>query len=183
MSLNVFNAVCTLTVTIWMGIVLHARWTFVAFAMLALCGCSATVTHEMASDAGKGIRYYEQSPYLLIYSNSKGGLRWQVLYLPDQTKKMMATPKVFFGRSEMTLFFQNGVLASSTEFEDTTQVPKAIIAALQSAVPLLAMGALSAEKNIVPAPYIYKIVAKDGKLGFIGAQGDSGIVVPFQPGK
>ena len=84
-----------------------------------ISGCGGGVTHEPATDVGTGIRYYEPSPYLLIYSNARGGLKWQVVYLPDQTKLMMAKPHVIGGRSEMTLYFHNGMLAGSTEVGDT----------------------------------------------------------------
>ena len=100
------------------------------FLCLLLTGCSATITHEVATNDGTGIRYYEQSPYLIVYSNSKNGLKWQIVYLPDPTKKMMATPHVVGGRSELTMFFpQNGVLTNNSEVGDTTAIPKAIIAA------------------------------------------------------
>ncbi len=149
-----------------------------AFATV-LAGCSSSITYEAATSEGTGIRYYEQSPYLLIYSNSKGGLKWQITYLPDQTKKMMASPQVVGGRSELTMFFQNGVLTGSAEAGDTTAIPKAAIAALQSVVPLLAAMA-APTSGTVPPPYIYKIVVKNGSLNFIGGKGDVGIEVPLQ---
>jgi uncharacterized protein YceK len=145
-------------------------------------GCTANVIHTSATDCGTGIRYYQASPYLLIYTNSKGGLKWQILYLPDQTKKMMAEPKVIGGRSELTMYFQNGVLTSSTEIGDTTALPKAIIATIQSAVPLLAKAAFSAPQPKVPAPYLYKIVVADGTIHFYGSQGDVPIIVPTLKG-
>jgi hypothetical protein len=160
---------------------LDKRVQSAAFAAVLLAGCSASITHERvdAADDATGVRYYAQSPYLLIYSNSKGGLKWQVLYLEDKTKLMMATPHVVGGRSELTMFFQNGVLTGSSEVGDTTAIPKAIISALQSAIPLLAAMA-APTTGTVPAPSIYKIVVRDGKLSFIGGSGDVGIQVPLQ---
>ena len=143
-----------------------------------LFGCSTTVTHSAATESGIGIRYYQSSPYLLVYSDSKGGLRWQILYLPDQTKKMMVEPKVLGGRSELTMFFHNGILTGSSELGDTTEIPKAIVATVQSALPLIA-AALAAPPPQVPAPYLYKLVVKKDQLAFIGGQGDASITVPM----
>src|ERR1700730_9618812 len=82
-----------------------------ATLLVPLCamGCVASVTHRVVDTADKddGIRYYQSSPYLLVYSDSKGGLQGRILYLPDQTKKMAVEPHVFLGRSELTMFFRN----------------------------------------------------------------------------
>ncbi|GFO57424.1 hypothetical protein GMSM_44310 [Geomonas sp. Red276] len=148
-------------------------------ALISLTACAAKVVHKPVVDDTKatGIRYYRAAPYLLVYSNSKGGLKWQILYLPDQTTKMEAKPKVAGGHSELTMYFQNGVLTSSSELGDTTAVPKALISAVQSAIPLLT-AAMAVEKSKVPPPYLYKIVVKNGTINFYGAQGDAPIVVP-----
>jgi hypothetical protein len=136
-----------------------------------------------ATDDGKGIRYYQASPYLLINSNSKGGLQWRILYLPDQTKMMMAEPHVMGGRVEMAMFFHNGVLTGCNALGDTTELPKAVISAVQSAIPLLALaGALAAKPPEVPAPYLYKIVVEGDGVKFIPGQGDVDIKVPIIQG-
>ena len=149
-------------------------------AAAMLCGCSANIVHSPAglADTGTGIRYYQASPYLLVYTNSKGGLKWQILYLPDQTKKMMAQPKAIGGHSEMTLYFQNGVLTSSTEMGDSSALPKAILAAIQSAVPLLATAGLAAEPDKVPPPSLYKLVIEQNTIKFYGGDGGYAIAVP-----
>jgi len=150
------------------------------------------------TDSGTGIRYYQSSPYLLVYSDSKGGLQWKILFLPDQTKKMMVTPKVRGGRSEMTLYFHNGILAVSTEVGDTTELPKALIAAAQSVAPLIAVASLSAAKAarkkddkeepkpkppLVPPPSLYKIVINGSNVEFIGGEGDAPIIVNIEEEK
>ena len=155
--------------------------------IIALCllaaGCSATVTHEQATaESGSGIRYYDSAPYLLIYSDGRGGLKWQIRYLPDQSHIMMATPSIVGGRTEMTLNFQNGVLATASTVGDTTELPKAIIAAVQSALPLLAAAEGPAQKGF-PAPYLYKLVIRDNELTFIGGQGNASIQVPINQGQ
>jgi len=148
-------------------------------------GCTASITHTPVGEAdiGTGIRYYQSSPYLLVYSDSKGGLQWQILFLPDQTKKMMVTPQVIGGRSEMTLYFNNGILAGSTEVGDTTELPKAVLAAVQSVVPLIANAAIRAIPPTVPAPSLHKIVVNGSVVKFIGGPGDTPIVVTIKEGR
>src|SRR5262245_58499900 len=105
--------------------------SFVLSALASLCclcaGCTAAVTYEHENAQSTGIRYYESTPYLLVYSDGKGGLKWQILYLPDQSHIMTASPKVRGGKSQMTLYFQNGALATSTVAGDTTTIPNAIL--------------------------------------------------------
>lgn len=153
--------------------------------LVAVCclvaGCAANVTHQRDSADATGIRYYENSPYLIVYSDGKGGLRWQIRYLPDQSRLMTVTPIIAGGRTEMTLYFQNGVLASASAFGDSTELPKAIITAVQSAVPLL-LAAAGPGQDGFPAPYLYKIVVDGEKLNFIGGQGNSKIQVPINVG-
>jgi hypothetical protein len=117
-------------------------------------GCSATVTHQVEgpNGSGTGIRYYENAPYLIIYSDGHGGLKWQICYLPDQSRIMTATPVINGGHTEMTLYFQNGVLASGSMTGDTTEVAKAVITAVQNALPLLLAAAESPAQNGFPAP-------------------------------
>lgn len=151
------------------------------FVCGSLVACAANVIHTPAesSDTETGIRYYQTSPYLLIYSNSKGGLKWQIIYLPDQTKKMIVSPEIRGGRSELALYFQNGALSGTTEVGDTTALPKALLSAVQSAIPLLAKAAPpTGEPTLVPAPYLYKIVVEGGTIRFYGEQGDTMIRVP-----
>jgi hypothetical protein len=156
---------------------------FFIFALLScpilFSGCYTHLEHARATDTGSGIRYYESSPYLLISSNSKGGLRWQILYITDTSKKMMVTPTVIWGHSELDLYFQNSMLTGSSELSDTTDLPKAVVAAVQSAIPLLAKGAFAVKPPQVPAPYIFKIVVDHDQVKFIGHQGDTSITVPL----
>ena len=150
----------------------------ITLGLCALAACTATVTHQPDPlDSSTGIRYYRPAPYLLVYSNSKGGLKWQVLYLPDRTKLMTLMPSVVGGRAEVTLYFKNGMLVGESELGDTTEVPRAIIAAAQTALPLLA--AAESTGNTVPAPYLYRIVVNDTTVQFIGEQGDTSVSVPI----
>jgi len=152
-------------------------------SLVILAGCSATVTHTRATSSSTGIRYYDSAPYLLVYSDGKGGLNWQVRYLPDQTQLMSVSPVVHGGHTEMTLYFQNGVLSSESAIGDTTEVPKAIIAAVQSVAPLLALGvAEGPKKSGFPAPFLYKIVVENETVTFIGGPGNTKIQAPIKQG-
>jgi hypothetical protein len=61
-------------------------------------------------------------------------------------------------------------------------LPKAVLAAVQSVVPLLALGLLEVKENKVPAPYLYKIIVEGDNVSFRGNQGDAGITVPVLKG-
>jgi hypothetical protein len=155
------------------------------FFVVCLCGgCTATMTYQREGIDSKGIRYYESAPYLLVYSDGKGGLKWQVLYLPDQSHIMTATPTVRGGKTQMSLYFQNGALTSSTVAGDTTAIPNAILAAAQSAIPVIAAAVLAEkpEEPKFPEPYLYKILVSGGTVEFRGGQGDASIRVPLQRG-
>ncbi len=148
------------------------RAALLALALL-LAGCAGFV-YAPETDKSDGIRYYESAPYLLIYSDGKGGLQWQIRYLPDQSHVMTVRPEVFAGRTEMTLYFKNGMLTGSSLMADSTDVPKAIIAAAQAAVPLLVSGIGEGPKRKgFPAPYLYKIVVDANGVNFIGGPPES----------
>jgi hypothetical protein len=161
------------------------RTGIVAVVCALIAGCSATVTHQQETADATGIRYYENAPYVLIYSDGKGGLKWQIRYLPDQSKIMTAKPSIVGGRTEMTLYFQNGVLASASTVGDTTEIPKAIIAAVQGAIPQLLKLGIAADlaQEGFPPPYLYKIVVAGDKVSFIGSMGDTHIQVPINQGQ
>ena len=148
--------------------------------MLVL-GCSATVTHQAEKTNATGVRYYAaMAPYLLVYSDGKGSLKWQIYYLPDQSRIMTATPKILGGHTEMTLTFQNGVMANGSTLGDTTDLAKATIATVQSAIPLLAKAAFEGpDVQGFPPPCLYKIIVEDGSVTFLGGKGNTRIQVPI----
>jgi hypothetical protein len=163
-----------------------------AAVVVLITGCAANVKHQEVPVGGdateKGVRYYESAPYLIIYSDGVGGLKWQIRYLPDQSHLMAANPTIDGARTEMTLYFQNGVLASASTVGDTTEVPKALIGAVQSALPLLAAGGfvpldVNNKPNGFPAPYLYKLVVSNNTVEFMGGQGKTKIQVPIDLGK
>src|SRR5579862_1301277 len=151
---------------------------------ILLAGCSATVTHQSEQLASTGIRYYNNAPYLLIYSDGRGGLSWQVIYLPDQSEVMTATTEIQGGATQMTLYFQNGALSGTIATGDTTAIPKAVISTIQSALPLLTRSFAEGKKlpNGFPAPYLYKLVVRQDVVHFIGGQGNTSVQVPINTG-
>ena len=169
-------------------ILMSAIWILVVI-MLSQC---ASIKHMPIDDetdlTNKGIRYYQSSPYLIIYSNGKGGIVTQLEYLPDPTKKMSVLPKSCMATIKTALEFDNGVLTTSTEETDTTAVPKAILKAVETVgtAYLAAFNIIKEEAKdfyTVPAPYIYKIDVKGNNVLFIGAQGDHNFKVTLLPQK
>lgn len=85
---------------------------------------------------------------------------------------MVATPKILGGHTEMTMTLNNGILGTTSTVGDTTAVPKALIAAVQTALPALLHAAAAGNATAgFPAPYLYKLVVRDGVLHFVGHQG------------
>jgi hypothetical protein len=146
---------------------------------LAAGGC-ATMVHspiadEAADTADRGVRYYRVSPYLIAYSNGKGGVVTEIKFLPDPTKKMSVRPDSTLADVGSTLTFENGALTESNDSGDATGVAKAVSEAVTKfGTALIGAGnvpdrAGKAENEAqVPAPYIYKIVVKNGTVELIG---------------
>ena len=70
------------------------------WACVGLLGGCAGVSHSPVASSSadrcvNGIRYYQNSLYLLVYSDGKGGIVSEFMYLPDTTKKMVACPHNF----------------------------------------------------------------------------------------
>src|SRR5882724_5265119 len=40
----------------------------------------------------EGLRYYRPAPYLLVYSDGKRSLKWEIHYLPDPATRASAQP-------------------------------------------------------------------------------------------
>jgi hypothetical protein len=157
----------------------------VAVLALSLSGC-AWVTHREVSesndDKADGIRYYQASPYLLVHSDGKGGIVWKIVYLPDQTKKMVAKSVNFLAKTESALTFDNGVLTSSKDVLTADTVPKAIVEAVQKAASsFLAMARAEVSEQEIPRPHLYKIVVTGAVVEFYGGPADVPIKVTVHP--
>jgi hypothetical protein len=152
-----------------------------SIAILALVTGCATVQHSKVDqeDNVDGIRYYNSSPYLLAYSNGKGGIITQVLYIADPFKKMSMKPKTFLANAQSTMEFSKGIYKNSKTIADATAVPSAIIKAVEIAATVLIAAANKPVDNSlqIPAPYLYKIIVEGNNVSFIGQQGDTPITV------
>jgi hypothetical protein len=164
------------------------HWHAVTLAsLLTLSGGCATVTHQSTTSGNsddKGIRYLGTSPYLIAYSNGKGGVVTEVHYLPDPNKLMSASPSAKLADVGSTMNFDRGVLTDSTDTGDATAVPGAILKAVEAFGPKL-LGILNEtqkdQEHSIPAPYIFKIVVNGTRVVFRGSQGDTEINLTLLP--
>jgi hypothetical protein len=167
--------------------------------ILALAGLSllaaacATVTHRQIGTSleddsrATGIRYYNTSPYLLAYSDGKGGIVVsKVLYLPDPQKKMSADLSATLADVGATFVLDRGVMTRSGASGDATAVPKAILQAVETLAPSI-LGALDEPTSsddrtfAIPGPYLFKIVVKGGEPYLIGGQAAQPIKITVLP--
>lgn len=148
----------------------------------------APATIAPRQDAG-GIVYYEDSPYLLVYPDGKGNISWQVLFLPDQTKKRIAVPYNFISSLNTSLTFQNGLLTQSSTTADATAVLKTVAAAIQA---LGTKAFLLAPLGPKPPPavpsakaqiFLYKITVRNNKVTFSGANDGHPVTVVVPMGQ
>jgi len=148
------------------------------------------VSDDNQKDVG-GIRYYQSAPFLLVYSDGKGGINHEILFLPDLSKEMYARPYGWFAKSDVELKFKNGIIDSGTSTGDGTALPKAIIAALKS----VELARLAAGDEIdgtgvatFPSPELYRIeVTESGSIelhggyAFEATGSESQVRVPLRP--
>jgi hypothetical protein len=134
------------------------------------------ISHD---DKARGLRYYQPSPYLLVYSDGQGGINWEIYYLPDPTKKMSVKPYNFLAslKAKFTFDEKNGVIKSTREEGDSTIIPKAIFEQAKALAPLLLKAMaddVEKAKNQykVPTPYLFKFVSSKGRFKLVGGQGD-----------
>jgi hypothetical protein len=150
--------------------------TLVIFAMYIGCSGIRTVPILTAEDDSHstGFRYYESSPYILVYSNGKS-LKSDLIYLPDRTRKMSVELFDYLSTNTAKLTFSNGVLTSSETEGDSTIVPNSIIEAAKQ-VAIAAAQKAAAFSTIkgrrptfaAPPPYLFKLVVDGEKTKLIG---------------
>ena len=133
---------------------------FLLAVMLALGGCAGLSTGSLVTqkeiDEGDGFRYYDTSPFLLITSDGKGGLKSKVLYLPDSTKLRTIKPYSFAAKNDATLTFDKGTLVQAKAVVDETIVPTAIVGALEK-VATARIKAANGGTGGIPSPYLFRI--------------------------
>lgn len=153
----------------------------VIFVMLALCvGCSGmtVVPIRTAEDDKKatGFRYYESSPYILVYSDGTS-LKSDLIHLPDRTRKMSVELFDILSSNTTKLTFSKGVLTSAETEGDSTTVPKAVIEAAKQVAIAAAKGAMmlrAAEEKVptfaAPPPYLFKLVVDGANTKLIAGK-------------
>lgn len=120
----------------------------------------------------KGIRYYENAPYILVYSE-KGHYSSSFVWLPDTTSISAATPTEFLASNKLNMDFTEGVLTLAQSIGDSTKIPSAFISVAKD-VALAAAKASAAANTLYSAPtpqnvnepivYLYRIdIDKNGK--------------------
>lgn len=151
------------------------------FVAVLLSGCAGVTIQKENTDAAKdnGIRYYEPAPFLLLYSDSKGGLNSKLLWLPDTTRVMTLKPYAYLAKNDATFKFDKGLLTQAKSVADETVIPTAVVAALKTAaVAAIAAANKSegAENPTVPAPYLYRIVIDQGAATLYAADRSPSVI-------
>jgi hypothetical protein len=148
----------------------------VLLVSVQLAGCAGVevtpVPDDRADQHATGFRYYQPAPYLLVYSDNKGGLASKLIFLPDLANKMSIRPYNYLSSSNVQLSFDNGMLVSSESQVDETILPKAVIAAAEKAAMAMAAGNVpTGQAKAIPAPYLFKIVIAKDSVTLVGDQG------------
>lgn len=144
-------------------------------AAAALHACAGLEVRDASSDAADaraaGIRYYESSPYLLVYSDNAGGLVTRIVHLPDRSKRRSIRPYARLARGKATFDFRNGVLTGTDSDSDATAIPRAVVGALEAAAKaaiVAGRGSGMGDGTAVPAPYLFKIVVAGDRVELVG---------------
>lgn len=151
----------------------------------ACAGINASAIKDDAADKNDtGFRYYETSPFLLVYADGKGGLESKLLYLPDTTKKRSIKPYNFGATNDVTLKFDHGRLAQAKAVVDETVIPTAVLQGLEK-VATANIKAGNGNVEGIPSPYLFRIVGDaQGGWSLKGGQAmEAGkpIVIRFAP--
>ncbi|MFM9434296.1 hypothetical protein ACFDR9_001351 [Janthinobacterium sp. CG_23.3] len=140
--------------------------------LLALTGCAGVEVlsiPDAAADARvTGFRYYDTSPFLLVYTDTKGGLKSELLYLPDTSKKRSIRPYNYAASNDSTFRFDNGRLVEAKAVVNEAAIPVGVLSALEKAA--LAGGVAAGPGNQIPAPYLFRIVKRNGNWALTGGQ-------------
>ncbi|MFD0894772.1 hypothetical protein KBB96_04860 [Luteolibacter ambystomatis] len=152
---------------------LHLPFHFVL--ILALSGCAGTTFHRVTDDSkDEGLRYVETSTYLLVTTDNNGGVKSEILTLPDRSRLHSARPWALMSSNETTLTLSEGALAGTSSTLDTSKVPAAIADAVKTFGPLLVGantkdGTPEASKS-VPGPRLFKIMNTPKGIALVDAK-------------
>ncbi|WP_397380467.1 hypothetical protein [Prosthecobacter sp.] len=153
------------------AMLIRAGLSSLALLLSACAGLSGRSLTEEQDWSATGFRYYDSSPYLLVYTDNKGGLNSELKYMPDLTKKRQVKPYQFLASVEGSLTFEDGILTGAESNGDGTAVPKAVISALEKAAKAaIALDAKLAPEakdadDLAPRVYLFKIVKEVNDKG------------------
>ena len=132
-----------------------------ALAALAAAGCASIDSSEDTDGTRTGIRYYNSAPFILAYSDGKGGVTSEIVYLPDTTRVMSLDATAFFAQNKSVMSFERSVLTTSKTSANAAEVPKAIIEAAKSIAVAQQVGSGNVPdvntRNLILAPYLFRI--------------------------
>lgn len=135
-----------------------------ALTLVACAGLSGRTLSEDEDWSASGFRYYDSSPYLLVYTDNKGSLNSELKYMPDLTKKRQVKPYQFLASTDGKLDFEDGILTGAESNADGTAVPKAVISALEKAAKIAIAADTSPAREVAdangmaPRVYLFKII-------------------------
>ena len=137
--------------------------TIFALALLAAAsaGCASIDSQQDTDGSRTGIRYYNSAPFILAYSDGKGGVVAELVYLPDTTRVMSLDATAFFAQNKTVMTFDKSILNNSETTVDATEVPKAVLEAAKTIATAQIASSANIPDNVVqnelPAPYIFRI--------------------------
>lgn len=128
-------------------------------SLLALPGCAGITSNEDTDGSSTGVRYYNSAPFLLAYSDSKGGIVTELFYWPDTTRVLSLDTTAFFAQNKTELTFEDSILITSNTEADATALPKAVITAAKGIATAALSGNVptAGSEKTVPAPSLYRI--------------------------
>lgn len=139
---------------------LGIRGLLLLTTVAVVSACAGVTAKNDGGSKDKGIRYYEPRPFILVHTDSKGGLTSKLIWLPDTRQIRTIRPYAVTAKNNATFTFSNGVLTQAKSVVDETAVPAAIIGALKSSAIAAANAALNDVKDDeqeLPAPVLYAI--------------------------
>jgi hypothetical protein len=152
-------------------------WTAVAVSMMGCAGTKYATESPSIGQASEveGIRYYNDAPFVLVYSDGKGGLSSSLIWLPDTTKVRILRPYAWASKNNATYKFNNGVLTEAKSVVDETIVPAAVLTAAKDIVLARFPNADAAGAQpgtAIPPPALFRIVVDaNGDVLLRGAYG------------
>lgn len=156
-----------------------SRFTPLLLTML-VTGCAGTDITPVKQTATRqevgsidGIRYYEPAPFLLVYSDSRGNLKSQIVILPDLDRMRSVDPFAVLAKNNSTLTFSNGMLTQAKIEVDETVVPTQVFESLKAIAGTVAGAAFDQpedRKTTVPSPKLFRIVIEQDKVRLVGGE-------------